>query len=358
VPGWNFGRVAPFKKTAAKLQGLWNCQNRRTVAANQIKEAVGKKLKTPGATRWNSYYDACAMLLEVLEDSERRERLNVAIRKQGLPIFYDTDKALLAQYCKIMKPVATCLDILQAEEKAYMGNFLPTLKLMKDQVASLRTDNSIVEGQELVNYLLEHPTKPTVAFKGRFQHLFEDKDLLMATALHPHFKLGVVGYLSLRRKEEIKSALVSEAVMKVRPAEETRESEAQGVDDDPFRYMRDEEAVVTQGGLEDDMEKAYNDWIKLKCSSSTPVTCAQFPLLHRNTWVDLFIKYNTPLPSSAAVERLFSVGSDILRPKRSTLTADNFEKLVFVKGNLQLLDEKSIMAQLQMADDADTDEQY
>ncbi|KAG0721405.1 DDB1- and CUL4-associated factor 5 [Chionoecetes opilio] len=46
------------------------------------------------------------------------------------------------------------------------------------------------------------------------------------------------------------------------------------------------------------------------------------------------------VPSSAAVERLFSMGSDILRPKRSALTASNFEKLVFLKGNLHMLNQK------------------
>ncbi len=44
---------------------MWNCQNRRAVAANQIREAIGKKLPTPGVTRWNSY-DSCAALLQVL----------------------------------------------------------------------------------------------------------------------------------------------------------------------------------------------------------------------------------------------------------------------------------------------------
>jgi hypothetical protein len=72
----------------------------------------------------------------------------------------------------------------------------------------------------------------------------------------------------------------------------------------------------------------------------------------------LFIKYNTPLPSSAAVERLFSMGSYILRAKRSSLTADNFEKLLFIRGNLQLLDEKSISAKLDMGDEDDEDEDY
>jgi hypothetical protein len=50
------------------------------------------------------------------------------------------------------------------------------------------------------------------------------------------------------------------------------------------------------------------------------------------------------------------MGSDVLRAKRSSLTADNFEKLLFIRGNLQLLDEKSISAKLDMGDEDDEDE--
>ena len=39
------------------------------------------------------------------------------------------------------------------------------------------------------------------------------------------------------------------------------------------------------------------------------------------------------------MERLFSVAGSVLRPKRTCLSEDNFEHLVFLKGNLQLLKE-------------------
>ena len=66
---------------------------------------------------------------------------------------------------------------------------------------------------------------------------------------------------------------------------------------------------------------------------TTPLSLAQFPLPLRKACLDLFIRYRSPIPSFAAVERLFSIGSDILRAKRSFLVADNCEHLVFLKGN-------------------------
>ena len=62
-----------------------------------------------------------------------------------------------------------------------------------------------------------------------------------------------------------------------------------------------------------------------------------FPEGHRNAWVQTFMRYNTSIPSSAAVERLFSMGSNIMRPKRNRLTSTNFEMLLFLKGNSKLL---------------------
>ena len=42
-----------------------------------------------------------------------------------------------------------------------------------------------------------------------------------------------------------------------------------------------------------------------------------------------------PLPSSVAVERLFSIGKDVVKPKLLSLSGQNFEILVFLKDRKQ-----------------------
>ena len=87
--------------------------------------------------------------------------------------------------------------------------------------------------------------------------------------------------------------------------------------------------------MEELIRKELQTWARSKEAEVKP---EHFPSLHRDKWIALFIKYNTPLPSSAAVERMFSTAGDVLRPKRASMTSDKFQQLVFTKGNMALLE--------------------
>ena len=89
--------------------------------------------------------------------------------------------------------------------------------------------------------------------------------------------------------------------------------------------------------LQSDEEVIKNELLAWKRSREEKVKKPQFPAKYRDHWVTLFIKYNTGLPSSAAVERLFSTAGDVLR---ACLSEANFEHLVFLKGNLHLVKPK------------------
>ena len=47
----------------------------------------------------------------------------------------------------------------------------------------------------------------------------------------------------------------------------------------------------------------------------------------------LFIKYNSILPSSAPVERMFSIDTNINKPKHNKLNYTKFALLVLLKSN-------------------------
>ena len=54
---------------------------------------------------------------------------------------------------------------------------------------------------------------------------------------------------------------------------------------------------------------------------------AFLPTIEMRTWLQKFKIFNTAISSLAAVERLFVVGFDILRSKRSSMTKENFKNL-------------------------------
>ena len=58
----------------------------------------------------------------------------------------------------------------------------------------------------------------------------------------------------------------------------------------------------------------------------------RFPVVKRN-----FMRYNTPIPSSAPVERLFSFAGHVHSPRRNRLGDDMFRTLVLMKANSSLL---------------------
>jgi hypothetical protein len=68
--------------------------------------------------------------------------------------------------------------------------------------------------------------------------------------------------------------------------------------------------------------------------------CKELASLHKYSLIKkVFISSDTGLPSSAAVERLFSLGGQILTPRRNRLSDEHFEMLVLLRANRSMLQE-------------------
>ncbi|KAG0712929.1 Zinc finger BED domain-containing protein 1 [Chionoecetes opilio] len=267
-----------------------------------------------------------------------RTAINKILSVQGLGLFDSKDTEVIKEYLQVMTPVAICLDRMQSDTAAYMGNLLPDLMLLRQRLETVKNSNLRYAGN-LVEYLLEQDDHRHGFYK-RFGGLFDEDDLLMATATHPAHTLHAINYLNEAAYTTIKNRVIREMVDIVKP-DSFQEEAAESADAGDKQFGYDDLYV---GHATDATAPASTPWRKASAFShqlgEDQGACGQegalFPKATGRPGSSCFIRDNTALPSSAAAERLFSTAGNILRPKRSSLTASNFEQLVLLKGNSRM----------------------
>lgn len=178
-------------------------------------------------------------------------------------------------------------------------------------------------------------------FYGRFADQLQDADVLTATALHPHYTISLVRHFNPDKVADIKDRIVRE-VKGIVDTEVESQPEERKERPDKFHLLLSSVTVPDarrQEEVEETIVKTLETWKRKMLD--VPLSPSLFPTRYREAWLDLFKRYNVPLPSSAGVERLFSSDGDILRANRSSLSNINFEQLVFVRGNMHLLGYKN-----------------
>jgi len=85
--------------TFARMQGLWNKQERTSQIADDIHDSLNIYIVVPNATRWNSTYKAVKCLHENLTNSELE--LQSICDKANIPRFDKKDVSFMSDYCKV-----------------------------------------------------------------------------------------------------------------------------------------------------------------------------------------------------------------------------------------------------------------
>ena len=164
------------------------------------------------------------------------------------------------------------------------------------------------------------------SIKHRFTKVFESNNAIIAAITLPKFKLRWVdGQL---KEDQFKQVLIQEIrlhangdVTETENPVQQPESQASSSKKDHF-YDFDSNEDSTAPNV---IESEVNDYFS---------NAKQYECLNKYSKVkELFLKYNTSIPSSAPVERLFSLGGLVLTPKRNRLTDVRFEKMLLMRYN-------------------------
>jgi len=262
-------------------------------------------------TRWNSHFHAMEKIKLILEKNSE-DTVQEVFMALDVPQLRENEVAFLKEYCSVMQPLAVALDMLQAENKCYIGFLLPTLTSLECKLRALKPTVKLTG--PLIDAILS-------ALDTRFAGYSDRSELIIASVTLPQFKLRWVD----EAKKAAARSLMYEYATAVQQQTATTSQDTDNVsgstsqEDDFFCF----EAQPTQS------IDARTEVDMFLTDTSRDIHCLKrYPVL-----LKLFLQYNTALPSSAPVERLFSLGGQILTPRRNRLTPAHFERQLLLRAN-------------------------
>ncbi|XP_057336009.1 uncharacterized protein LOC130674635 [Microplitis mediator] len=281
---------------------------------------IGSALKRPVITRWNSLFDSLRQLFGLKEKIlTNTEKLN----NFGLNnILRNADFRFIDEYLTCNKPIADAIDKLQGEKLCSYGYLLPTLITVQNQLKNCQQLN-LRYCKKLPAILLNGLIK---RFKCFFDVEHQGRISAVAAASHPKFKLKWLHCLEKTAQKNVMAA-IKDALAVSNTARQP--CVIDDCDDDEyfdFSSSADNQCIVYDTFGTNDLEMIFQ---KFNSESRTDLQLLNlYPIIKT-----IYIKFNTPIPSSAAVERLFSYATMLSLPKFNQLTDTNFELRVLMKCN-------------------------
>ncbi|KAI2645468.1 Zinc finger BED domain-containing protein 4 [Labeo rohita] len=290
-----------------KCQAMWNKSGRSYMAAEIVEDQCKLQLIHPNQTRWNSTYMAVERIIRIIQEKGEDAIRNLYVLLHRLS---PAEIVFLTEYCTVMKPLVTALNILQSETNTHLGWLLPVVFQLEAKLSRLETTSKMC--LPLIRAVQD-------GIEKRFGGMIKDPELIAAAILLPKFKTTWT-----ERADIIEAGLVYVRQHLDQMAEAAVEQAGQHSSDeeDFFSSMKSRRSQGT-GELD-----GY-----LACVSNKMDLLNSFPHIK-----NLSVKLNTGLPASAACERLFSSAGLLFTAKRARMNSANFENQLLLKLNRKLID--------------------
>jgi len=305
--------ISISKSTFKKLSSFWNLLSRSTVVSDKVFDLCSCKFPVPNLTRWNSMYDAVHKVVT------NKQNLVLVFNELKMKKMKKNEWSFLEEYCKVMGPLAISLDKLQGEKSCYLGFVAPTILALRLLLIQM---NDLVHCRPLCFNIIS-------SLEKRFDYILDlkkvkSKSFILSAISHPKFKLS---WVPDRYKSYCKQIFIDEcnSIKTDKDAAlNTNENIDSDCSDQEFFQILSENCL----DVEIDIQSNRNN-INVQALEYLDSKNKDFTVLNSFSIIKkIFFKYNTTLPSSAPVERLFSSGSQIMTPRRNRLNDKTFEMLL------------------------------
>uniref|UniRef100_H3B2V5 HAT C-terminal dimerisation domain-containing protein n=1 Tax=Latimeria chalumnae TaxID=7897 RepID=H3B2V5_LATCH len=297
---------AVYRSSIAKCSAFWNKASRSCKVYEVIEDNANRKLIVPCVTSYNAVKRVMSI-----------EHLSIVCNEMGVAKFKMHEITFLQKYCKDIKFPAMALDILQGEEKCYYGYLLPTLLKLMDCLQHSKVDLKVATSL---------PDAIITSICKQFALLLDNtEEAMLAAVTLPTFKLRWL----LEDKHEHAKMVVNEEARKISSGAGTT-----------LPLQRQESAVVCAVSNCDNffdyhqpapqaVDVIADEVNKFLCDNDISLACmSKYPNMR-----EVFLKYNATIPSSAPVERLFSLGARVFAPRRNRLSDEHVEELILLRYN-------------------------
>lgn len=283
-----------------------------------------KQVTYPTPTRWNSLQDCTLQLLAIFNNSVENgddfaendlHKLLVATatKTSTFSSFSKAEIDYFTEYTTLMGPISKGLDYLQGDKYSYYGQLLPTLVSIEVKLDRMNNNPALTKIKSIIPKVLER-------FQERFYaHLnFEEssRDAVVAAVCNPKYKLRWIASEPMQEKAK---RMFLEEFNKLGQVVQEGEGDANAVAD----RSEDDFLIFTQAPPIDNEAKSY-----LESAGTSYEMLEAYPQVKK-----LFVRFNTPLNSSAAIERVFNFAGILSDKKRGSMTPSNFSSCMFIKGN-------------------------
>lgn len=165
-----------YDRAMGKVKALSNALSRSPQMNEIFEESTSKTFIQSCTTRWWSEFNSVERVVEI-----GLEKVVESQQKMGLTPMTQNDFKFLESFLAVMKPIIVAMKMLEGETNTYIGQVIPTVMGLERKFKTC-TDALV---KPLALAMLE-------GLDLRFGPVKEKREYVLATMLHPKFKLNFI----------------------------------------------------------------------------------------------------------------------------------------------------------------------